>query len=177
MNAFSDTPSSSFETPINRGHDTPKTNRDDKFDDLSSKHGDDEGDDEKQSVTSTNRSMNLSLKNSNNLTLMCLEKVRDLRLDQYLAINTSEDNISFEQIMEDTQKKERAKVHQAWLYAQQALTHSVGSLTLFIQYTNPYSLFTCRAVEMQSFINYQFHRLKNKQEQIIPTILSSGRIL
>jgi hypothetical protein len=54
-----------------------------------------------------------------------LEKTRDLRLDQYLSINTSEDNISFEQVMEETQKKERSKVHQAWLYEQQALTHSV----------------------------------------------------
>lgn len=100
--------------------------QDDKFDDLSSKHGDNEDEDaEKQSVTSTNRSMQMYLNKSNPLTLMCLEKVRDLRLDQYLAINTSEDNISFEQIMEDTEKKERAKVHQAWLYEQQALTHSV----------------------------------------------------
>ncbi len=40
-------------------------------------------------------------------------------------MNTSEDNISFEQVMEETQKKERTKVHQAWLYEQQALTHSV----------------------------------------------------
>lgn len=27
--------------------------------------------------------------------------------------------------MEETQKKERTKVHQAWLYNQEALTHSV----------------------------------------------------
>jgi hypothetical protein len=27
--------------------------------------------------------------------------------------------------MEETQKKERSKDHQAWLYGQQALTHSV----------------------------------------------------
>jgi hypothetical protein len=46
-------------------------------------------------------------------------------LDQYLEINTSEDNISFEQIMDETQKRERTKLHQAWLYGQQALTHSV----------------------------------------------------
>jgi len=32
--------------------------------------------------------------------------------------------------MEETQKKERTKVHQAWLYEQQALTHSVR---IFIQ--------------------------------------------
>ncbi len=62
------------------------------------------------------------------IVFICLEKVRDLRLDQYLSINTSEDNISFEQIMEETQKKERSKDHQAWLYQQQALTHSVSYL-------------------------------------------------
>lgn len=33
--------------------------------------------------------------------------------------------------MEETQKKERSKVHQAWLYEQQALTHSVS---LFFKY-------------------------------------------
>jgi protein DGCR14 len=107
-----DTPSSSFETPIDREPDTPKTMKDDKLDELSSKHGEIDEDEEhsdKQSVTSTNR-----------------KKVRDLRLDQYLSINTSEDNISFEQIMEETQKKERSKDHQAWLYKQQALTHSSG---------------------------------------------------
>lgn len=63
---------------------------------------------------------------------MFLEKVRDLRLDQYLSISTSEDNISFEHVMEETQKKERAKVHQAWLYEQQALTHSVRFFVFFI---------------------------------------------
>jgi hypothetical protein len=55
-----------------------------------------------------------------------IEKTRDLRLDQYLAINTSEDNVSFEQIMEESEKRERTKVHQAWLYEQQALTYSVS---------------------------------------------------
>ena len=59
------------------------------------------------------------------IVFVYLEKVRDLRLDQYLSINTSEDNISFEQIMEENEKKERSKAHQAWLYKQQALTHSV----------------------------------------------------
>jgi hypothetical protein len=65
----------------------------------------------------------------NNFMYACLEKIRDLRLDQYLSINTSEDNLSFEQIMEETQKKERTKLHQAWLYEQQALTHSVRIFT------------------------------------------------
>jgi hypothetical protein len=31
--------------------------------------------------------------------------------------------------MEETQKKERTKLHQAWLYEQQALTHSVRIFT------------------------------------------------
>jgi hypothetical protein len=57
-NKFLDTPSSSFETPIDRGRDTPKTMKDDKLDHdgLSSKRGDHDDDDEdfdKQSVTST----------------------------------------------------------------------------------------------------------------------------
>lgn len=105
-----DTPSSSFETPINRGSDTPKTVKDDRFDDMSSKRSEvdeDEDDFDKRSTISTNR-----------------KKARDLRLDQYLALNTSEDNSSFEQIMKESEKKERSKVHHAWLYEQQALTHS-----------------------------------------------------
>ncbi|CAF2966651.1 unnamed protein product [Rotaria sp. Silwood2] len=109
------TPTSSFETPIDRGRDTPKTMKDDKVehDELLSKRTDIDEDDEdfdKQSVLTSKTTTR--------------KKVRDLRLDQYLAMNTSEDNISFEQVMEETQKKERTKVHQAWLYEQQALTHS-----------------------------------------------------
>lgn len=57
-----------------------------------------------------------------------LAKTRDLRLDQYLALTTSEDNISFEKIMEETEKKERTKLHRAWMYEQQALTHPVNRL-------------------------------------------------
>jgi hypothetical protein len=92
-----------------------------------------------------------------------VEKVRDLRLDQYLSVNTSEDNISFEQIMEETQKKERTKVHQAWLYEQQALTHSVSDLIIpNISMVNTKFFFINRAVEMLQSMNYQFHRLKIK---------------
>ncbi|CAF1013078.1 unnamed protein product [Adineta ricciae] len=114
MMGIRDTPSSSFETPINRVRDTPKTMKDDELDqeDLSSngrKSRSNDDDFDKQSVSSTSS---------------VIKKPRDLRLDQYLAINTSEDNLSFEQVMEETEKKERAKVHQAWLYEQQALTHS-----------------------------------------------------
>ena len=54
--------------------------------------------------------------------------MRDLRLDQYLSLTTSEDNVSFEHIMDETEKKERTKPHQAWLYEQQALTHSVTEI-------------------------------------------------
>lgn len=73
----------------------------------------------------------MQISNFERFSSVHLEKVRDLRLDQYLALNTSEDNISFEKIMEETQKKERTKLHQSWLYEQQALTHGVGSFLLF----------------------------------------------
>ncbi|UJR27508.1 hypothetical protein I4U23_008792 [Adineta vaga] len=114
MMGIRDTPSSSFETPINRGLDTPKTMKDNELDEdelptSRRKTGDNDDDFDKQSLTSTSTMR---------------KKPRDLRLDQYLSINTSEDNLSFEQIMEETQKKDRSKVHHAWLYEQQALTHS-----------------------------------------------------
>ncbi|CAF0919726.1 unnamed protein product [Adineta steineri] len=119
MMGHRDTPSSSFETPVDRGRDTPKTTKDDGIEREELLSGrrhtnyDDDEDFDKQSVTSASTAASAARK-----------KARDLRLDQYLSINTSEDNISFEQVMEETQKKERAKVHQAWLYGQQALTHS-----------------------------------------------------
>ncbi|CAF2066089.1 unnamed protein product [Rotaria magnacalcarata] len=114
MTGQRDTPSSSFETPLDSGRDTPNRMKDDKIehDELLSKRkdlDDDNEDEDKESVSSKS-----SIR----------KKARDLRLDQYLSISTSEDNISFEQIMEETQKKDRTKVHQAWLYTQQALTHT-----------------------------------------------------
>jgi protein DGCR14 len=39
-----------------------------------------------------------------------------LSLDQFLSKNTSEDNISFEEIMEEAEKKNRLKSHQQWLH-------------------------------------------------------------
>lgn len=37
-------------------------------------------------------------------------------LDEFLSKNTSEDNVSFEMLMKDAEKKQRAKTHQAWLF-------------------------------------------------------------
>lgn len=37
-------------------------------------------------------------------------------LDSFLAKNTSEDNISFEALIEDAEQKKRTKIHQAWLF-------------------------------------------------------------
>jgi hypothetical protein len=117
--------------------DGTKPERGDRVTKLGHVDEDDEDEFDKQSVTtnatttasSSNRStyINCLIENifSIEFTPACSEKIRDLRLDQYLSINTSEDNVSFEHIMDETQKKERTKVHQAWLYGQQALTHSV----------------------------------------------------
>lgn len=40
----------------------------------------------------------------------------DESLDEFLSKNTSEDNVSFEMLMKDAEKKQRAKTHQAWLF-------------------------------------------------------------
>lgn len=40
----------------------------------------------------------------------------DLSLDEFLAKNTSEDNVSFDMLINDAEKKKRTKAHQAWLY-------------------------------------------------------------
>jgi hypothetical protein len=37
-------------------------------------------------------------------------------LDKFLSKNTSEDNASFDSIISEAEKKERNKVHQAWLH-------------------------------------------------------------
>lgn len=37
-------------------------------------------------------------------------------LDEFLAKNTSEDNVSFDMLMKEAEKKQRAKTHQAWLF-------------------------------------------------------------
>ena len=41
----------------------------------------------------------------------------DLSLDKYLANNTSEDNASFDEIIQEAEKKH--KVKHAWLYEQE----------------------------------------------------------
>ncbi|RNA43613.1 DGCR14 -like protein, partial [Brachionus plicatilis] len=53
-------------------------------------------------------------------------------LDTFLANNTSEDNISFEALIEDAEKKQRTKIHQAWLFEKekQHLKKSEESLML-----------------------------------------------
>jgi hypothetical protein len=43
----------------------------------------------------------------------------DDSLDKYLARNTSEDNLSFETIMDEAEKRDRSKLHRAWLYEQE----------------------------------------------------------
>jgi len=45
----------------------------------------------------------------------------ELSLDEFLAKNTSEDNVSFEMLIKDAEKKQRAKTHQAWLYEKEQL--------------------------------------------------------
>lgn len=37
-------------------------------------------------------------------------------LDSFLSKNTSEDNVSFEALIEDAEIKQRTKIHQAWLF-------------------------------------------------------------
>jgi hypothetical protein len=113
------------------------------------------------------------------------EKARDLRLDQYLSINTSEDNISFEHIMEETQKKERTKLHQAWLYKQQALTHTVrcrlgekriGLVPHDPSEQNERLLCTTRAVEWRRYTTCPFHPSKYKLQRTIQIRRNSGPI-
>ena len=42
------------------------------------------------------------------------EALKDVSLDKFLARNTSEDNVSFSEIMAEAEKKQRLK--HAWLY-------------------------------------------------------------
>jgi hypothetical protein len=44
------------------------------------------------------------------------ELKNNISLDRFLSQNTSEDNLSFETIMHEAEKKERTKVHQSWLF-------------------------------------------------------------
>ena len=54
---------------------------------------------------------------------------KNVTLDEFLAKNTSEDNLSFEAIMGEAEKKERAKVHQSWLHEKEQLHQLVRNLT------------------------------------------------
>ena len=187
-----DTPTSSFETPIYRGHETPKGTRDDNGEHVDSnskrRHAEDDDDDDfdKESVTtaaSNPRSKYFHPRYLRSFSkcdeCSCFaETARDLRLDQYLSINTSEDNISFEQIMDETQKKERTKVHQAWLYQQQALTHAVGSLphSLDRKIDHDLSFSADRVVEMDNCMSCQYLPSRNNRKRTIPIKSNSGRI-
>lgn len=42
-------------------------------------------------------------------------------LDEFLSKNTSEDNVSFDMLINDAEKKQRAKTHQAWLFEKEQL--------------------------------------------------------
>lgn len=47
-------------------------------------------------------------------------------LDSFLAKNTSEDNVSFETILRESEKKESAKLHQVWLHEKEKLLKLVN---------------------------------------------------
>jgi hypothetical protein len=51
-------------------------------------------------------------------------------LDAFLAKNTSEDNVSFEAIIRESEKKENTKLHQAWLYEKEKLLKLVSCKTV-----------------------------------------------
>lgn len=50
-----------------------------------------------------------------------------MSVDKYLALNTSEDNVSFEQLMGEARKKEQSKVINQWLMEKERL-HELVSL-------------------------------------------------
>ncbi|CAF0906664.1 unnamed protein product [Didymodactylos carnosus] len=103
-----DTPSNSFETPLEKMRDTPKTRKDE----HSKQHMIEEEEDECNDDDNGDNASTTTTKK---------KRARDLTLDNYLNLNTSEDNISFEQLMDEKEKRERAKLHQAWLFEQQHL--------------------------------------------------------
>ncbi|CAF0955308.1 unnamed protein product [Didymodactylos carnosus] len=98
-----DTPSSSFETPLEKTHDTPTTRKDE----HPKEHIEDENNCDNDSAST--------------ITTTKKKKARDLTLDNYLNLHTSEDNVSFDQLMEEAEKKERTKLQQSWLFEQQHL--------------------------------------------------------
>lgn len=44
------------------------------------------------------------------------QQTQNISLDNFLAKNTSEDNVSFESLIEETEKKQKLKQHQCWLF-------------------------------------------------------------
>lgn len=64
-----------------------------------------------------------------NETIRSKANLKDLPgLDSYMSTNTSEDNISFEVLMAESEKKERAKMHNAWLRERELLQKIVRDL-------------------------------------------------
>jgi len=59
---------------------------------------------------------------------------KELTLDTFLAKNTSEDNFSFAVIMEEHEKKQEAKSHQAWLHEKEQLHLMVNFNLTLIRY-------------------------------------------
>jgi len=45
----------------------------------------------------------------------------EISLDKFLAQNTSEDNVSFDVLMQDSKREEKKKVHQSWLFEKEQL--------------------------------------------------------
>lgn len=54
----------------------------------------------------------------------------DVSLDKYLSQNTSEDNMSFDEIMKESEKKHRMK--HAWLYEKEEEQQIVGYVYPFL---------------------------------------------
>ena len=48
-------------------------------------------------------------------------------LDSFLAKNTSEDNLSFETLIEEAEKKQKIKTHQSWLFEKEKLHQLVSN--------------------------------------------------
>lgn len=56
-------------------------------------------------------------------------------LDEFLAKNTSEDNVSFEMLIGDAEKKQKARMHQSWLHEKEKL-HELRSSEAMLMIDN-----------------------------------------
>lgn len=65
----------------------------------------------------------------------------DLTLDKYLSQNTSEDNVSFEVIMDEASKKDESRVHRAWLFDQEKNAKEVRLFILIYSFKSYIALF------------------------------------